>query len=107
MQLASALTVSSDPKDIAELATAVVFGVAIAVLAVSGVRARRRTKGAGKAVAKGNLRLVAAGALLVLLGLSIFGPLPSDDEDPDPSAAATPSATVSTRSASGACTGIS
>ncbi len=61
MQLASALTVSSDPKDIAELVAAALLGVAIVLLFVSGLRARRKSRGAGKGVAKGNLRMVAGG----------------------------------------------
>lgn len=96
MQLASALTVSSDPGDIAELAASVLIGVAIVVLVVSGIRARRRSSGAGRAMAKGNLRMVAAGALLVLLGLSVLGSLRADDDEPTTEPTPTTTATTAT-----------
>lgn len=96
MQLASALTLSSDPEDVAELIAVVLLCIAIGALVWSGISARRKSKGIGKRLAKGNLRLVAGGALIVLLGLAIFGPMPVGDEEQDPSAAPSPSVTATT-----------
>lgn len=91
MQNAFALTLSSDPDDIAEIAAVVALGLAILALLGSGVAARRRSKRVSRGTAKGNLRLLSGGALVLLLGFVLFPPALADDTDP--AASATPSLT--------------